>query len=428
MQNALLSTRLRSTTVLVCALALSSCGGGGGGDSSSQQPGAGAPGATLDAIDLTGAPNGIVDLPASVDARIRAVFARYAAITAPSGARIHVLARPGVEDALIFRTRGMLLQHLGDVPGSTLGGNKDGVIEAMAARDAALAIALDPTGFDASDPDVQAVQAMFGDAIEAVFTANMVQEGATGYVLPSPELDTTLGATAGFVLRQGLQTAQPGFQPNLDAATAAALAGGWFTLPAGVDPADADDAYLAVAIDSYYGVWGHDPLGGGRAGRASEYEFGTRDAMAAGDPAMVAVIQSFFPSFCSYPAFLSDTFTQTFEMTFTPTIAYTHRSRYLQRVGLRENGMAAGVNGNDFDNVFVGNAGDDRFAGRGGNDIADMKGGDDTLVLTGSMAQYTVIETSPGVFRIEDSIQNRDGIDDVRGAEHLQFSDGVVDL
>jgi len=427
MQNALLSNVLRSSTALACALALFSCGGGGGG-SSSQAPGSGAPGSTLDGIDLTGAPEGIVDLPASVDARIRAVFSRYAAITAPSGQRIHILARPGVEDALIFRTRGVLLQHLGDVPGATLGSNKDAVADAMAARDATLAIAASSNDFDENDPDVQAVVAMFGDAIEAVYTENMVQEGSPAYVLPSPAPDATLGATATFVLRQGIRTVQLGIQPNLDAATAAALSNGWLTLPPGVDPADADEVYFAVAIDAYYGVWGHDPLGNGRAGRAGEYEFNSRSAMAAGDPAMVAVLQSFFSSFCSYPAFLDDGFTQTFEMTFTPTIAYTHRSRYLQRVGLRENGMAAGVNGNAFDNVFIGNEGDDRFAGGGGNDIADMQGGDDTLVLTGTMAQYTVTETSPGVFRIEDSVQNRDGIDDVRGAEHLQFSDGIVDL
>lgn len=427
MQNALLSTPLRTSLLTALALALFSCGGSGG-DSSSQGPGASGPGDTLDAIDLTGAPEGIVDLPPSVDPRIRAVFARYAAITAPSGGRIHILARPGVEDALIFRTRGVLQQHLGDVPGSTLGSNKDSVKNAMAARDAVLAIAANSADFDGGDPAVQDVLAMFGGALEAVYTSDMVQEGSAAYVLPSPQTDATLGLTALFVLRQGLRSVQPGFQTNLDAATAAAVAGGWYTLPPGVDPADADETYLAVAIDTYYGIWGHDPLGNGRAGRAGEFEFNTRSAMDGGAPAMVAVIRSFFPTFCSYPAFLDDSFSQTFEMTFTPTIAYTHRSRYLQRVGLRENGMAAGANGNEFDNVFIGNEGDDRFAGRGGNDIADMRGGDDTLELTGAMAEYNVTETSPGVFRVEDTVQNRDGIDDVRGAEHLQFSDGILDL
>ena len=72
------------------------------------------PAASLSSIDTSGSMDGIVELPASVDSRITAVFDRYTQVTAPNGGRINFLSQDAVSDDLLIRTRGMVLQHYFD--------------------------------------------------------------------------------------------------------------------------------------------------------------------------------------------------------------------------------------------------------------------------------------------------------------------------
>lgn len=410
----------------LAALALAACGGGGGSNDTTPPADTG-PAASLAGIDTSSDPDGIVDLPASVDARIRAVFARYTQLTAPSGERLHFLAQPGVSDELLFRTRGMLRQHLFDVEGTALGADKSATFDAIAEGDTAVCVIADAASYDPSDAAIADFQALFGDAARTVDASAMVMEATPAYLQPAPAIDPTLGATAVIVAERGLADAAPAFALALRAASDAAVLAGTYRPAAGLSAAEVDAAYLALAVDVYYGIWGHDPRGDGTAGEAGEYDFHLRTQMELGDPAGVALIESFFKPTHRYPAYLDTAFAGTFEMAFDPVLPYTHRSRYLERAGLR--GMAtARINGNALDNLFIGNDAATVFEGRGGNDGIDAGGGNDVLVFSGPQADYIVTTPDPTITRVEDTEMNRDGIDDMRGVTRLQFSDGVLDL
>jgi len=198
------------------------------------------------------------------------------------------------------------------------------------------------------------------------------------------------------------------------------------------DPMTASAAgdFLERTLQVWYGVWGHDPRGDGRAGNTDAYAFVTRGGMEAGDPATVTLLSSFFPTFHNYPAFLEEGFVGTFETAFESTLPYTHRSRYLLRVG-QLGASSTRFNGNAQDGVYLGGDGDDSFEGRGGNDtISGGAAGFDRAYFSGARIEY-VISASPlgqGATQIQDMIPNRDGVDQVQSIRELVFTDMTVQL
>lgn len=415
---------LTRTSLIALALGFAACGSS---DDDGGPTGPTGPSASLSSIDTSGAPDEIVALPSNVDSRILAVFERYTQLTAPNGRRVHFLAQTGVSDELIFRTRGIVRQHLFEVEGSSLGANKSGTFNRMSSRGSVFSIISSPMDFSDTDPDVMAFQDFFGDTQEPIDASQMVMEGSANYVLPSPANDPTIGKCAAIVLRQGLSTQLPAFQTALDAATDNAVMNNLYAPPMSVPADRVDDEYLALAMDAYYGIWGHDPNNDQTAGAGSEYDFHLRADMEASDATMVAVIESFFSPTHRYPAFLDESFNGSFEMTFDGILPYTHRSRYLERVGVRGTSTAR-INGNELDNTFIGNEVGTTFEGKGGNDVIDSGGGPDVLVMTGDFVDYLVTNPEPTVFRIEDTEMNRDGIDDLRGIVTVQFADQAVTL
>ena len=413
--------------LLSAALSLTACSGDDNSGSATQIPPSMGPAASLVGIDTSTAANGIVDLPATVDPRIRAVFGRYARLTAPSGDPIHLLAQPGVSDALIFRTRGILAQHLADVGGASLGADKDAVRDAIAASSATLGILANGTSLDPASQEAMDLEALFGGLLETLRADHMVQEGSDAYLQAMPALDPTFRQLAAFVVRQGVDAALPAFRAQLMDATDEALASDIFNPDPALLPAAYPDAYLDILVDVYYGLWGHDPTGTGQAGTGSVYDFITRQQMETGDPLGLALMESFFSPIHTFPAFLDEGFDQTFEMRFESVLPYTHRFALPRARGPAGRPGGAGQR-NELDNVFVGNGAENRFQGRGGNDLADMGSGADVIVLRGPRGDYTLTDLGSGVLRIEDGALNRDGIDDVRGATRLIFSDMIVDL
>lgn len=414
---------LTRTSLIALALGLAACNS----DDDSGPTGPTGPSASLSSIDTSGAADSIVALPANVDARISAIFERYTELTAPNGSRVHFVAQNGVSDELIFRTRGIIRQHLFDVEGSSLGADKTGVYNRMASRGTVIAIISSAAAFSDVDPDVIAFQDFFGDTHETIDASQMVMEASANYVLPSPANDPTIGKCAAIVLRQGLSAQVPAFQTALDAATDNAVMNTLYTPPMSVTADRVDDEYLALAMDAYYGIWGHDPNSDQTAGAASEYSFHLRADMEAGDAGMVALLQSFFSPTHRYPAFLDESFNGTFEMTFDGILPYTHRSRYLERAGVRGTSTAR-INGNELDNTFIGNEVGTTFEGKGGNDAIDSGGGADVLVMTGNFVDYIITNPEPTITRIEDTDMNRDGIDDLRGIVTVEFADQTVTL
>lgn len=405
------------------ALTLLAAGCGGGGSSSSVVN----PTDSLNEIDTSGEQDGIVPLPATVDARIRAVFDKYAHLDAPGGERVHFLGQPGVSDELLFRVKAVFEQLVTDVPGSTLGADKGSVLDAVAGLDTTIVVVEEQQAFDITDAPVASFVTFFDGLYASVDCSNVVQEGSPEFLNPDPQIDGTLSETSGILLRFGLGASVPQLSTALTAARISAESQGSYRPEAAQPQGLADSEYLGLILSVYYGVWAHDPSGQGTAGLDGAYDFCDRDAMIAGDPDAVALIESFFSPSQSFPAYLSSSFSGIFEMQFDPALAYTHRSRYLERVGFR--GAVTGrINGNELNNTFLGGDLGDEFEGRGGNDKIEGDLGLDEAFFSGPRADYTIVPLDATVTRVTDTVPGRDGVDDVRQITRLHFSDVIIDL
>lgn len=413
--------------LLAATLALAACtddNNASGNNPIIQPP---SPQTALNGIDTSAGVDGIVDLPATVPAVVTDVFARYSQITVPSAGRIHFLAQTGVSNDAHRRTRRALEQHIANVAGTTHGADKALVRAALATADSTFVLFRDAASADPGAAGVAAFGAAFPGFGQLIATEAIV-EGTPEYMAAMPAHDATLSATARFVVSAAGATLGA-FQTELATRAADAQAAAVYT----ADPLSQDAAgdFLARTLEVYYGVWGHDPLGNGRAGFDDLYAFNTRVAMESGDPATAALIESFFATFHTYPAFLIEGFTGTFESTFTAALPYTHRARYLSRIGLR-GAQGARINGNALGGTYLGGDGDDEFMARGGNDFIEggSVGGFDRAYYSGPSTEYT-ISPSPlggGATQVLDTNLNRDGVDQVRFIEELVFTDLTITL
>ncbi len=281
--------------------------------------------------------------------------------------------------------------------------------------------------FDAANADVIAFDALFGDTYMALDATTIVQEASTTYLQPSPAFDASIGATAKFALEQGISEGIPAFQTALDAATTNAVMNSIYTPDVGTAMDRIDDEYLALALATYYGLYGHDPNGDGTSGAANEYDVLDRADMQTADPDMFALIESFFRPNHRYSAFLDPSFNGDFEMAYDVAVPYTNRSQYLERVGLRSVSTAR-INGNDLDNILLGNGANSTFEGAGGDDVIEGQNGTDFAVVSGPQADYTVTDIGDNVTEIVDSVMGRDGTDRLRGITTVTFSDGTLNL
>ena len=402
-------------------------GCGGSDDSNNTPPPNNGPESTLTAIDTTGGVDTIVALPASVDDRIEAVFDSYTQFTAPNGSRVHFLSQASVSDDLLIRTRGLVRQHLFDVPGTTLGADKSAAVNRAAARGATFVLYENAATYDALDADVIAFKTLFGDRLGELDASTIVAEGSATYAQPSPAFDPSIGTTARFALIQGISEGIPAFQTALDAATTNAVTMSIYTPDSGTPTDEVDDEYLALALATYYGLFGHDPNGNQTSGLSQEYDVLDRATMQTADPLMFALIEDFFRPNHRYSAYLDPTFTGEFEMAFDVALPYTYRSQYLERVGIRTTATTR-INGNDLDNILLGNTLGTTFEGKGGTDLIDAKAGADVAVMSGASAEYTITDLGNGLIEIVDSVMGRDGTDQLRSVEQIMFTDMVLNL
>jgi len=417
----------RTALLLTATLALVACSDD---DSSSGPPiiqPPPTPQEALSAIDTTGGVEGIVDIPATVPAVVTDVFARYSQVTTPNGRRIHLLAQSGVANELHFRARRVLEQHLTDVPLSTHGSTKSVLRDELSMAQGTFVIFRDAASADPATAGVAPFAAAFPGFGQLIATDSIV-EGTSAYMAVAPALDTTHSSTARFILNAGGASLEA-FRADLATRAADAEAASFYVPAPASQDVEAD--FMARTLEVYYGIWGHDPLGNGRAGVDDMYSFGERLTMSSSDPGTLMLIESFFAPFHSYPAFLPDGFTGTFATAFDVATPYTHRSRYLSRVGLR-GASGARIEGNELDGLYQGGTGDDEFLGGRGDDL--IEGGNatdlDRAIYSGLSTEY-IVSPSPfggGVTQVLDTVSNRDGVDQVRFVEELVFSDMTIVL
>lgn len=84
-----------------------------------------------------------------------------------------------------------------------------------------------------------------------------------------------------------------------------------------------------------------------------------------------------------------------------------------------------GLIGGDFDDNLTGDANNNSLYGGAGNDTLDGGGGIDTAVFVGNRQDYTVTGNSADLV-ISDTVAGRNGTDNLRNVEFVQFADGTV--
>lgn len=101
--------------------------------------------------------------------------------------------------------------------------------------------------------------------------------------------------------------------------------------------------------------------------------------------------------------------------------AYVLRANFENLTYSGSNSFTGG--GNALDNVITGGAQADVLTGAQGNDTLNGGAGDDISVLSGNRADYTFTATAGG-FQSVDSVDGRDGVDQLVNMERVRFADG----
>jgi len=185
------------------------------------------------------------------------------------------------------------------------------------------------------------------------------------------------------------------------------------------DPAPHE--YIITGFDIYFGLWDHNPQGDGTS-FGDEYPFHTKEEMRAGDPALYDLVEGFWPEYLTYNAFIDPSFEGTFVIEYDQNLEYTLKSRYLVNVTLTGD-SDTGILGNDQSNRLTGNDGNNRITGGPGDDVIVGGEGIDTAVYSGDKSEYR-IEKGEGTMVVSDTVEGRDGADELTGIETLAFRDG----
>ncbi|UCE42227.1 MAG: hypothetical protein JSV17_04455 [Candidatus Aminicenantes bacterium] len=386
---------------------------------------------TLPEIDISGSSNGIVELPEDVPSIFRDVFSKYTKILAPNGKPIHILAQAGWTDDQVKKGRNVLEFILTDYPGSEYGNDKSVIANTMADRKATMV-------FFNTEPDLH--EAMRGPLRRGTDLSMQDLRGNENPAEGSEDYMNHITRDASFeeiwhlVHDYGIKPTQPVMLAEMREANDKAAEKGWRAWPDD-EPQEHPNEYVGVLIDNYYDLWtlrpkkyeGREikpedvPEGQSHFGR---YFAASRERMKELDPDGYALIQKFFPPYLTYTPELPGYFESTFSLTFDESLVYTYKSQHLANVTLTGSNDSSLI-GNGFDNTLKGNAGNNVFEGKGGNDKIDGGTGTDTAVFSGPHADYRITETEKGII-VEDSQQQRDGVDKLTNIEILKFSDKEI--
>ncbi len=381
--------------------------------------------AALDTIDLGPDGMAIADLDASnLSPIVTDVFARYAAMTTPSGERIHFVAQAGVSDAKIRRAREILRMHLTDLPGAGAGASKADVADAVSSNCGTIALFRDAGEYDIALPEVSTFDADFQAAYVPLFGDAVVVEGSPEYLAASPAIDETFGATSVLVYRLGLRILRPAWSAQMRLASSAAQADGTFAA-AGPEPyLDLDELYIATLLGCHAGVWGHNPSGDGSA-RGGVYAFGSRPALEVGDLSTLQLIEDFFAPEHTFAAEADPAFSGTFDLLYRPSVGYTNRAQYLTNVRLTGDSPAE-LFGAPVTSRLTGNAANNNIRGREGDDIIDGGPGLDSAIFGAPRSEFDIENNGDGTFNVRHNVVPGLGNDLLRNVEIAVFSGGTT--
>ncbi len=386
----------------------------------------------LVAIDVSGAPSGVVLLPA-IEA-LSDVFVHYSRVTTPSGRPIHILADAGWSKARIIKARKVLEHILRDAPGTYYGNDKSAVAESMADLRATLVL------FETEEALERALSGPLGRvdlAMQDLRANECPIEGSDDYLAHGTR-DASYEEIIHLVHDYGIKPALPRFQKELeDASLYATERGIWRGWPDD-ERENHPNEYLGVLYDNYLDLWSPNPTiyegrpveerGGIPEGHShfGRFAANSRERLLEIDADGHDLIEAFLPPDLTYTPELPESFDGTFSISYDSEVRYTSKARHLTHVTLTGS-LDSGLTGNERGNRLTGNAGDNELRGNGGDDELDGGEGFDTAVFSGDRSEYEVLWREDGSAWVEDLTPERDGRDRLESVERLAFSDQAVE-
>lgn len=360
---------------------------------------------------------GLIQRDLSELARVyRRNYTKFIAYPTPNGGHVYLVATDGMSDEQLLRAYNILDFYLTNVPGSQYGADKSSVANAMADNGAVLVL---PGGADGESPTPN--RALAGQPLYAL---EFPTEGSVAYINNDfDQRDAGFEEIFHLVHDYGIGTKYtPGvLQQTYQAEISTAMQNGLDSKLWGDDPRAKDwiaelaaegsleQEYIASVLDSYYGYWGAWTEAPG--GMWGIYAAKTREELRRVDPMGAALVPQFLSEELTYMARIDPAFEGIFDMSFDASKPYTHKSQYLTNVRLLGDNPS-GIEGNSFDNIFIGNT---------AANVIDGKAGHDVVQFSGASSDYNVETT--GVVTTVRSLGDPNNVDHLSNIEVLRFTD-----
>jgi hypothetical protein len=320
----------------------------------------------------------------------------------------------------MVRAREILKYHLTDAPGTKYGSDKTAIANRMGDVRATLIY----TDTQARAFAMYSILEPSKLRLQDLYATESPVEGDYVYVHNSPPegdfftRDASYEEIMHLVHAKGLEDELPDYHQAIVEAEARAIDADIYHYGR-----PAPHEYIITGFDIYFGLWEHNPQGDGTS-FGPEYPFHTRDEMKEGDRPLYDLVEGFWPEYLTYDAYIDPSYEGTFTIEFDENVEYTLKSRYLVNVILTGD-KNTNILGNDQDNRLTGNGGDNRITGGAGDDLIVGGEGTDTAVYSGDESEYR-IEKDEEMMVVTDSVEGRDGTDELIGIESLVFRDGEI--
>jgi hypothetical protein len=198
----------------------------------------------------------------------------------------------------------------------------------------------DEDAFENGPPAVDDFMDAYEAPMQDLLGDEIILAGSSNYTSNfNPRRDASYEELLHLAHGYGINKGMPALKLAIEQAATNAVNKGWYTPPPGLPKVDIPFEYFAFTMETWYGIWRHDPNNG-------EYVFSTRAQMEAGDPLIVAILEGFAPKYHVHRATLVPKFAGTFLTEDTAGIEYTYKSRYLTDVEIG-GGKNNNVEGND---------------------------------------------------------------------------------
>ena len=374
----------------------------------------------LDHIDTSTSPLEVVPLPQELGKTLNGLFSKYTKHLAPNGKPIHIFAQSGVSDLQVVRAREILKYHLTDAPGTQYGQDKSAIANRMADVRATLIYTDTEIKSFAMRPILRGSKLRIQD----LYATESPVEGSYEYIHNKARAgghftrDASYEEIMHLVHGKGIEDVLPQFHQEIVKAEKAAVKAGIYLYGR-----PAPHEYIITGFDIYFGLWEHNPQSDGKS-FGHEYPFHTRAEMKAGDPALYALVEKFWPKYLTYDAYIDPSFEGTFSTVLDKNTEYTFKSQYLVNIILTGTNHS-NIVGNDQDNRLTGNDGNNLIIGGKGNDLIAGGGGEDTAEFSGDYAEYEIKKADHKI-TVMDKVSGRDGTDILTDVEILKFKDKTL--